>query len=687
MRARVLASAVSALALALGTLFPVAPVQAASGHTVTPLWFTTHVGADGTQECMVVADLYLPESASSTNRVPAILTTNGFGGSKDDQAGMAESYADRGYAVLSYSGLGFGGSGCSIELDNPEIDGKAAQQLIDYLAGATGIAYTDADRTQAAPALDVVTLDAAGDPRVGMVGVSYGGSIQFATAAIDQRVDAIVPIATWHDLRYSLSPNNLVPSATQPETPGAAKLFWALGFSAKGITGGIEDIPADPGRVDSCANFADFVCPALVTAGATGFIDDAAAEEMVARSTAGYGSTITAPTLLVQGQADTLFNLNEAIDGYRMLSEQGTEVKMIWAHGGHSAPVAPGELDLAADPAETYIGGRVADWFDHYLKDLPVDTGAEFAYFRDWVDYDGNAAPAFAESDTVDVAIPEQLYLSDSELTPDATAIADGTATFLTPPAGAPTSTDPADVVSSLMEEYFSVPETDLPGTFATYTTSPLAGDLDVVGTPVLDLQVSAPAAEATQALGPAGQLVLFAKISEVAADGSVDIVGNLVAPVRIPDVTKPFTVRMPAFAHRFETGNQIRLTISGGSTNYRGGFLDVSPVTIATGSADQVLTLPALQAFPGVVPPTDVTGSDGDEDSDTASVADQGGTGLVGGTGVVTTAAAADDHLPRTGATARLAVLLLGMALIAAGCAALTRRVVSADPVSARLR
>ena len=70
--------------------------------------------------------------------MPAILTTNGFGGSKDDQAGIGKAFAARGYAVLSYSGLGFGGSGCKITLDDPDYDGKAAQQLVSYLGGASG---------------------------------------------------------------------------------------------------------------------------------------------------------------------------------------------------------------------------------------------------------------------------------------------------------------------------------------------------------------------------------------------------------------------------------------------------------------------------------------------------------------------------------------------------------------------
>jgi hypothetical protein len=37
-----------------------------------------------------------------------------------------------------------------------------------------------------------------------MVGASYGGGIQVVTAAIDPRVDAIVPTIAWHSLNTSL---------------------------------------------------------------------------------------------------------------------------------------------------------------------------------------------------------------------------------------------------------------------------------------------------------------------------------------------------------------------------------------------------------------------------------------------------------------------------------------------------
>ena len=91
------------------------------------------VGPAGQRKvCTVVFDLYRPSTATRPHRKPAILTTNGFGGSKDDQADLGRAFARRGYVVLSYSGLGFGGSDCKITLDDPDWDGhgrQAARQL------------------------------------------------------------------------------------------------------------------------------------------------------------------------------------------------------------------------------------------------------------------------------------------------------------------------------------------------------------------------------------------------------------------------------------------------------------------------------------------------------------------------------------------------------------------------------
>lgn len=587
MRLRSLAAVVAGAGLALTALAPLA-AHAVPAVTTTPLFFTVDAGG---QTCKIPADLYLPSTASAKKRVPAILTTNGFGGSKDDQAGLGRYFAGRGYAVLSYSGLGFGGSTCKITLDDPAVDGKAASQLINYLAGAKGLAFTDAGRTKPAPALDVVQLDKPGDPRVGMIGVSYGGGVQFATASVDRRLDTIVPGATWNDLSYSLAPNNTSQTTgVSTSTPGAAKLVWALGFSASGASGGITKATDDPGRLLPCPNFADFVCPSLVTAGVTGTLDAGTTAELRQRSVAGYISKVRVPTLLFQGQNDTLFNLNEGVATFTALRKAKVPVKMLWVEGGHSGPLAPGEIDFAApDPSTQYITQRVTSWFDHYLKGTSADTGPLFGYFRDWVTYSGSARPAYATSSTFPVGTGRRLFLSGTALTSDATKIAAGSQTFVTPPAGAPTTTNVIDVVGSKVP----LPEKDLPGTAATWATGALASNLDVVGSPTLDLTVSAPLAQVAQSVD-AGKLTVFVRIEDVAADGSARTVRNLVAPVRVPDVSKSFRVTLPAFVHRFAPGHQLRLVVAGGSVNYRGGLVP-TPVTIATGSAGQVLTLPVV--------------------------------------------------------------------------------------------
>ena len=116
------------------------------------------------------------------------MATNGFGGSQaTTSTTLGPAYAKRGYVFLAYSGLGFGGSGCKITLDDREHDGAAGSQLLDFLGSK---------------AADTVDYEATGpgDPRVGMIGGSYGGQIQFAIAGIDKRLDTIIPQITWNDL-------------------------------------------------------------------------------------------------------------------------------------------------------------------------------------------------------------------------------------------------------------------------------------------------------------------------------------------------------------------------------------------------------------------------------------------------------------------------------------------------------
>ena len=578
-----------------------APARAAA-YTVQTLHFKVSAGPEQ-PDCDIIGDLYLPTEASPRDRVPAILTTNGFGGSKDDQAEVGTLFAGRGYAVLTYSGLGFGGSDCKITLDDPDIDGVAGSQLISFLGGAPGIAFTDDAHTKPVAPLQVVKRDHrahdgerhAHDPRVGMMGGSYGGQIQFAIASVDPRLDTIIPMITWSDLTYSLGPNNSGQAAgtVRATTPGAAKLAWSLGFTGSGVANGVENGQTDPDRLFGCPNFADFVCPTLAQAGVTGHLDDAGIAAMRHASVSSYISKIEIPTFLLQGEADTLFNLNEALATYRALRAQGTPVKMIWHSWGHSGDPAPGDFDHdLLDPRGQYETGRIVRWFERYLKDDPrSSTGPRFAYFRDWIDYKGNARPAYATASKPSVGTPRTFHLSGSALTSGPAATA-GSQSFVTPPAGAPASTNPLDAINYLTP--VSLPEVNAPGTFASWDTAALADPLDVVGSPVLGLEVEAPVAATAQAGGPAGMLVLFARLQDVAPDGTARDIRQQIAPFRIRDVSAPVRVTMPAIVHRFAAGHRLRLVVSSSSVNYRAGLVS-QPVTIAAGRA-QTLTLPVLR-------------------------------------------------------------------------------------------
>lgn len=217
-------------------------------YTVTPLTFTVEAGG---RSCVVDADLYRPAGVDAAHPAPAVLATNGFGGSKADGStdAIGKAFAARGYVGLVYSGLGFGKSGCLISLDDPRIDGQAATRLVDFLGGTR--AADDGTRA------DFVTKDGAGDPRVGMVGGSYGGAVQLATASVDPRLDALVPLITWSDLAYSLAPNG-----ADRATPGVFKWQWANGFYLMGEGQPLLVPSLDPSRINrlDCLHFVTDAC-------------------------------------------------------------------------------------------------------------------------------------------------------------------------------------------------------------------------------------------------------------------------------------------------------------------------------------------------------------------------------------------------------------------------------------------
>jgi predicted acyl esterase len=600
---RALPAVLTATALGLTALLA-APGAAAADPTITSteLQFEVTVGPNNDKTCLVDADIHVPSTATAAAPAPAVLTTNGFGGSKDDQDGAGQALGREGYVTLSYTGLGFPDSGCKITLDDPDYDGKAAKQLVDFLGGSK--------KDTAGHTVDfyaAVAQDAPGDPKVGMIGGSYGGQVQFAAAGLDHRIDALIPIITWNDLSYSLAPNNTsFDHGVTYTTPGVHKRQWTSLFFTIGITDGIQGAGVDPTRLLPCPNFADNACAAKAQLDARGWPDQTTLDLARHASVTSYVEDVTAPTLLVQGQKDTLFNLQEAAATYRAMQAQGTEVKMIWQSWGHSlgGEPAPGELDLngTSDLRSTYLGGRFLDWFNRYVKDdALVTTGPEFSYFRDWVGYSGIATPAYGTSAAYPVGTRLPLYLSADTLVSKKSAVKRGSQSYANAPGGAGTSY--SETSSQGGNATDPLPPTDSPGTFAKWTSEPFSGTTVTVGMAKLTIKLDSPVAAAAQAAGPDGQLVVFAKLYDVAPDGTRTLHNRLISPVRIADVTKKVEIELPGVVQRWEAGHRLQLVLAASDTAYNGNTM-VLPVTISADPADPgVLTLPVLSG-PGPANP-----------------------------------------------------------------------------------
>lgn len=605
---RIRAALLLAPLLALPLLSPPAAAQTAPAVEVVPLTFTVATGPDESRTCVVVGDLYLPSTATAANPAAAIMSTNGFGGSKDDggergNATAARHYAERGYVGLSYSGLGFGGSGCEITLDQPVWDGKVGDALAQFLGGRKDLATRDGapydigGRVRTEPGLPF-------DPVLGMIGVSYGGEVQFATASFG-RVDTIIPQITWNDLSYSLAPSN-VDQLRTPSDPlsvsapvgvskiGWTALFFALGLGQDVLNSRPQELVEQVTQANTCPNFDARACTAILDMASDGAPSQATIDFARSASVASYLDEIDIPVLLSQGQADTLFNLQEAIATWSALKVRDVPVKMVWQSWGHStaAPV-PGELDLRKPAGETFLGAMYAAWFDHYLLGKGPAPSLDTEYFRDWA-YSGDTraavADAYARAPGYPVAPASRLLLSGADaLVPDAGAVQDGSTTFAAVvPAGLPASYSEFPVLAQ------DEAPSDTPGTFAQFTSAPLERDLDLAGVPAVTVRL-ARTLPAVPLPDGAGDLVLFGKLYDIAPDGTVTLKHKLVAAARISSFDEPVRIELPGVVQRFPAGHRLALVLAASDAGYRGNVLP-GDVTVTTTAAEPgVLELPVL--------------------------------------------------------------------------------------------
>ena len=475
----------------------------------------------------------------ATTPAPAVLLAHGFGGSKADLDSEARSLAQHGYVVLAYTARGFGRSGGLIHLDAPTYEVADATKLVSYLA-----------------TLPQVRKDALGDPRVGVAGSSYGGGLALLLGAYDKRVDAVAGDITWNDLSQALFPN------AAGGQPGVFKKLWAgeLFASAAGRQGG------------ACGRFAPDLCAAYQQAASTGEPDASILALLEASSPAGVLSRITAPTLLSQGEQDSLFPLGQAQANARGIAANGIPVKVIWRSGGHDGGTSTPDLVQYLE-----------DWFDPVL----LHQGQVDASFDITVPGSGiSAATGRTVSETLKV---DRGYSSGRT---QRVGVIGRAQTIYAPAGGSPATVTSVPGLGGLLSTAATLTGsrnlTAIPGQVALFASQPLEASLLMAGSSTVTLDVT---------VHGATDATLFASAHHVAADGTDTLPAGLVAPIRLtgltPGVARTVTVTLPGVVSNLPAGD--RLVVEVGTTDLAYGLpgsprsytIAVSGSTVAVATID----------------------------------------------------------------------------------------------------
>jgi ABC-2 type transport system ATP-binding protein len=521
-------------------------------------------------------------------RRPAVLLAHGFGGSKENVRGQAEELARDGYAVLTWSARGFGRSTGKIGLNAPDREVADARRLIDWLA----------KRPE-------VRLDAQGDPRVGVAGASYGGAVSLLAAGYDRRVDAIAPEITYWNLADALFPNGVFKKlwAGFFFTTGSADLSGGRqedqdsqgapgpqgGGGGQGSQGGQgseggQAAPSAPaaadGRNQGCGRFEKQLCAMYERVAVAGKPDDAARRMLEARSPSAVAGRIKAPTLIFQGQSDSLFPLGQADAMAKAIKANGARVDVDWTDGGHDG----------GDRETGRVQARTRDWFDRYLKgDRGTDTGPAFRVTRAGGIDSTNGAVQLRG------AIGDRYPgLEDGRRN---VALRGREQSFANPPGGGPPSVSAVPGIAALSQaSSFGVGVSlDIPGQFARFDSAPLKQSLRITGAPEVKVRVRADTDDA----------VLFAKVYDVGPDGQQVLPAQLVTPVRVTDAKKgkSVTLRLPAVDHEIIAGHSLRLVLASTDLGYASPAQPATYRVALAGDGLAVPTAPGVHTQPASLP------------------------------------------------------------------------------------
>ncbi|GAA4985523.1 alpha/beta fold hydrolase [Actinopolymorpha pittospori] len=590
---------------------------------------TVLTGPRGDEPVALDTRLYVPESATAEHPAPAVLLAHGFGGTKLSVAGQARDLVRRGYVVLTWSAQGFGASGGQIHLDSPDYEVTDGRRLIDWLARRPE-----------------VRLDARGDPRVGVVGASYGGALALLLAGYDRRVDAIVPQATWNDLGRSLFPES---TGKGPED-GVLKRMWAGWLFAAGLGSSTDLVPADVRDRLAPAQSWTGMAPGGSLTGPDGSPGERPGGGPSPHPPATGGSVQAGPTPRQPARPPADLDVNAgaaptpspgpacgrfAADVCRMyqrvaltgradpaalrLLERSSPASILHRI---TAPtlVIQGTVDTLFPLAEAdanamgiaaagtrvraawfsggHDGGDGSDldrrrvksatlgWLDYYLRGTGSRPSRSFAFSRvTGTDFGGTGIRTLGLFSGGYPRLDGDQPAREVPLRGAPQAISnppDGT------PAGVSSVPGLGALTGSLLAQALTL---DIPGQSVSYESDPLSGPVDATGSPTVRVR----------AASPTGSAVLFVKLYDVAPSGAAELPGG-VAPIRLTGLptsiadARPVTVTLPAIVHRFATGHRLRVAIATSDQAYAGP--PAPQVYVAGLAAGSGVLVPQVAAF-----------------------------------------------------------------------------------------
>src|SRR5919112_6494815 len=174
MKSRIATAIATGFALAAASLSGVAttsPASAATGVRTTDGCLNSVPEPGSTDPVRICYSIFRPAGATRSARVPMVMHSHGWGGSRERTPDAFRELLDHGYGVLSFDQRGFGASGGQAHVENPDYEGHDVRRLVRLVSN-----------------LDWVRQDGPGDPRLAAIGGSYGGGYQFLGAFEELRL-------------------------------------------------------------------------------------------------------------------------------------------------------------------------------------------------------------------------------------------------------------------------------------------------------------------------------------------------------------------------------------------------------------------------------------------------------------------------------------------------------------------